>query len=249
MTGFKGLSRTDCIFLFCLLVLVTAYSTHLFSFTVFEGFSTFSNDAGSYVVMARKWSPFFLPNDAGIYTWPAQIYPPGFPWLLTITGASKSLWLSHLLVSCFMLASIFMVGWISYRRLGWLIGALLTIGLCLLPGVVISSMGILSENLYLFLSLVVLYIYSFMKKNENTPWVWYLILLILLTLVIMTRTIGIALIAAIFLSTLIDKNQTGRQKIVVLTITLLSTLFWYFWSVYKHCSIIRGLSCLGNFVL
>jgi hypothetical protein len=48
-------------------------------------------------------------------------------------------------------ASIFMVGWISYRRLGWLIGALLTLGLCLLPGVVISSMGILSENLYLIL--------------------------------------------------------------------------------------------------
>jgi hypothetical protein len=229
MTDVQKLSRQDYLFLLYLFVLISAYAIHFLSFTLFEGFSTFSNDAGSYVVLARKWSPYFPPGDAVLYTWPIQILPPGFPWALAITGASKSLWSSHLFVSLCMLASIFLVGWKVYRRTGRLVGSLLTLGLCLLPGVVTSSMGILSENLYLLLSLVVLLLYSFIKNTEAKVLAWYLLLLLFLTFVILTRTIGIALITAIVLKTLLDKDIHGKQKIGFLLIAFSSVALWQLW--------------------
>lgn len=226
----RGLSRIDLGFLFFLSTLVVAYAVHLLPFTLFEGFATLSNDAGSYVLLARKWSPFYLPSEAEIFTWPTQSFPPGFPWLLAVTGASESLWAGHLLVSICILLSIFLVGWMSYRQLGWFIGGLLTLTLCLLPGVVTSSMGLLSENLFLLLTLIVLILHSYIIKSQHASWVSHLLFLSFLTLVIMTRTIGIALIAAVFLVTLFDKNLAGKIKGRLIAVSILSLLLWFLWT-------------------
>ncbi len=231
MIGVSRFSRTDYIFLLYLLTLLVVYAFHLLSITLFEGFATFSNDAANYVLFARKWSPFFVPSAAELYTWPVQTLPPGFPWVLAITGASESLWLSHLLVSISMLASIFLFGWMAYRLLGWLTGSLLALGMCLLPGAVTSSMGILSENLYLLLSLAVLALYSFIKKSENASWAWYLLLLFFLSLTILTRSVGIALVAAIFVVPVFEQELSRKQKIGFPIVALSSTVLWLLWGV------------------
>lgn len=230
-TWVNRFSRTDYFFLLFLSILVVVYAFHLFPFTLFEGFATFSNDAANYVLFARKWSPFFAPSAAELHTWPVQTLPPGFAWALAITGASESLWLSHLLVSISMLASIFLFGWMAYRQLGWLTGSLLALGACLLPGAVTSSLGILSENLYLFLSLVVLLLYSYIKKSENVSWAWYLLLLIFLSLTILTRSVGIALVAAIFVVPVFAEELSRKQKIGFAVIALSSIVSWLSWSV------------------
>ena len=229
MIRVRRFSRTDYIFLLYLLTLVVVYSIYFLSFTLFDGFTTFANDAASYVLLARKWSPFFAPSIAELQTWPVQTFPPGFSWVLAITGTSESLWSGHLLVSVCMLASISLFGWMAYRQLGWLIGGLLTFGLCLLPGAVISSMGILSENLYLFLSLAVLLLYSYIRKNENASWAWYLLLLFFLSLTILTRAVGIALVAAIFMVPVFDGELPRRQKIVFPMIALSGIVVWQLW--------------------
>ena len=229
MIGVSRFSRTDYIFLLYLLTLVVVYSVYFLSFTLFDGFTTFANDASGYVLLARKWSPFFEPSIAEIQTWPVQRLPPGFSWVLAVTGASESLWSSHLLVSVCMLASILLFGWMAYRHLGWLIGGLLTFGLCLLPGTVTSSMGILSENLYLFMSLVVLLLYSFIKKNENPSWGQYLLLLFFLSMAILTRTVGIALVAAVFVVPVIDRTLSRRKKIIFSMTALSSIVLWQVW--------------------
>ncbi len=229
MIGISRFSRTDFIFLLYLLILVGFYSFYFLSFTLFDGFTTFANDAASYVLLARKWSPFFTPSIAELQTWPGFAIPPGFSWALAFTGTSESLWFSHLLVSVCMLFSIFVVGWMAYRKLGWLIGGLLTFGLCLLPGTITSSMGILSENLYLFLTLAVLLLYPFIKKNENASWIWYLLLLFFLSLTILTRSVGIALVAAIFVVPVFDEKLSRRQKIILPIIALSSIVLWQLW--------------------
>lgn len=231
MTGVKRFNRQDYFFLFYLIVVVSAFSVHLLSFTLFDGFTTFSNDAGNYVLLARKWSPFFLPSDAEVYTWPLQVLPPGLSWTLAITGASESLWLSHLFVSFCMLASLILIGWMAYHSLGWLIGGTLIMALCLLPGVIISSLGILSENLYLFLSLTALLLYSFINNSNNAGWGWYLLLFLVLSFTILTRTIGISLIAAIFLVTLFSTELARKQKHRYLTVVFSSVLVWWLWGV------------------
>ncbi|MEE8496189.1 MAG: hypothetical protein V3S21_06880 [Xanthomonadales bacterium] len=130
-----------------------------------------------------------------------------------------------------MLASIFLFGWMAYRQLGWLTGSLLALGACLLPGAVTSSLGILSENLYLFLSLVVLLLYSYIKKSENASWAWYLLLLIFLSLTILTRSVGIALVAAIFTVPLFAQELSKKQKIGFPVIALSSIVLWLSWNV------------------
>jgi len=231
MKSIGNSTRQDYFFVVFLLLLISAFSIYFLSFTLFDGFATFSNDAASYVLLARKWSPYFVPSDAELYTWPLQTLPPGFSWALAITGASESLWSSHLFVSICMLGSLVIIGWIAYREVGWLIGCMLVLAFCLLPGVTTSSMGILSENLYLLLSLAVLWTYSNVQKNENANILTYLLLLVFLTSAILTRTIGVSLVAALFIAALLDKKLTGNQKLRVYLIAASSLVLWRLWDV------------------
>jgi len=225
------ISRTDLIYLSFLLGLVSVYALHLFSFTLFEGFSTLSNDSFSYILLARKWSPYFTPSVAETLTWPPQTFPPGFAWLLAITGGSASTWVGHLVVSISALISIVFIGWFAYRELGWLYGGLLTVCFCLLPGFVVSSMGILSENQYLFASLAVLLLFSIIKKNKECWSGWYVLLLMCLSLSLFTRTIGVSLIAALIGVSLLDQNLGKDKRIIIALIALMTLGLWQFWSL------------------
>lgn len=233
MNGKGKLNRQDYYFLIFLVLLLSAYSFHFLSFTLFDGFTTFSNDAANYVLLARKWSPFFSPSDAELFTWPVQNFPPGFPWVLAITGASETLWLSHALVSFCMICSLILAGWLTYRRLDWLMGGLLILALVSLPGVVTSSLGILSENLYLLLSLSVLMTYSYIKRKQNTTWGLYLLLSFFLTFTVLTRTIGIAIFGALFLVTLLDSELARKVKNRLYISIASSVILWQSWVIFN----------------
>ena len=99
-----------------------------------------------------------------------------------------------------------------------------------MPGVIISSMGLLSENLYLFLTLAVLLLYSLIQKNENASWAWYLLLLFFLSLTILTRSVGIALVAAFFVVPVFDGKLSRRQRIIFPIIALSSIVLWQVWN-------------------
>lgn len=223
--------KENRVFFFFLLILVAVYSVHLFTFTLFEGFSTFSNDAGAYVLLARKWSPFFDPGIAVLDSWPVTAYPPGFPWVLALSGASKTLYTAHVLVSMCMLASIVLIGCMARRELGALQSGFLVLAICLLPGAIISSMGILSENLYLLSSLSALLLYSKIRVNDHALVGWTLILMVLITLTIMTRTIGVALALAVVIAPFLDKDLQKRQKLAFLYAGVSSLFLWQLWGM------------------
>ncbi|MFC1720089.1 hypothetical protein ACFL00_03000 [Pseudomonadota bacterium] len=183
------------------------------------------------MLLARKWSPYFDPGLAVLNSWPIHVYPPGFPWILAISGASKTLYTAHLFVSICFLASVMVFGYLAREELGALQGGLLTLAMCLLPGVILSSLGILSENLYLFSSLSVLLLYSKIKADVHTSVVWILALVILLTLTILTRSIGIALVLAVATAPIFDKNLQKKQKIIFLGTGVVSIVVWQVWGV------------------
>jgi len=224
-------SRSRLYFSGFLLIWVIVYGVYLFSFTLFEGFSTISSDSFGYILLARKWSLYYPPSLAETLTWPVHTYPPGLAWLLAITGASESTWMGHLAVSLSMLLSLVLIGWLACRELGWAIGGLLTISLSLLPGAVFSSMSILSENPYLALTLAVLLLYSIIREKDSCSPVWFIALGLCLSLAILTRTSGIALIAALMVVSLFDSSLPRNRRMLFLFTALLSVCAWQLWGL------------------
>ncbi|MFT5140073.1 MAG: hypothetical protein ACI9CB_001733 [Rhodothermales bacterium] len=220
--------RTDLMYFLFLLVAMSIYALHLFSFTVFEGFSTFSSDSFSFIRLARNWSPYEEAALFNLQTVPEHSRSPGFALLLALSGGAESTYVGHLLVSISMLVSIAICGWLAYRNSNWLIGGALTISFCLLPGVIISSMGILSENSYLLFSMTVLLLYSHIKTNPNCRLGWFVVLFLCLTLAMLTRTVGIALVTTLIVVALFDREH-GRYRRLFLLVAVMSVSVRQLW--------------------
>jgi hypothetical protein len=230
MTG-DGLNKADRYFIVFLLLALSVFALHFFSFTVFEGFSTLSNDSFSFIRMARNWSIFSEPAAYNLQTLPEHLRAPVFPWLLSITGGAESTYAAHLLVSVAMLTGIALLGWIVYRHAGWLVGGLTAIAICLLPGIIISSLGILTENPYLVLSLAVIMSAMYVRKTPDCHPGWLLLLLVSLSLAILTRTVGVALAASLITVAVFDRKTTRKTSIIFLVVAGLAVVTWQMWNV------------------
>lgn len=234
-----------------LLVLLLAYAAWLAQFTVFEGLATLSNDAPSYMVLANKWSPWFTPTLAESVTWPVHTYPPAFPALLALTGASESTYAAHIAVTAFLVAALAVFGWMVCARLGWRDGLALTLCAMLLPGAVVHSMGILSENLYVLVSLLVLWLYSVLRKQANAPaWMW-LALAAGVCVLVLTRSIGMAMIVAMAGIALFDRQLPGRQRGMLIAVAIAGVAVQQVWGVLdpqsQESSYLNSLApALGN---
>ena len=188
----------------------------LWSLSVFDGLSSFQGDSGSYLLLARHWSPWWLPSPAEAASWPLQSYPPLFPGLLALTGASHSLALAHALVVSLAVAGAWAGIW--YARdllpLPWLglLGALFLLA----PGTLFATMPLMSETLYLLLSALVLLV---CRRGPGSPLV-LLLTGILLGLLLLTRSIGIALLLALLLV------WPLRQALLVCALALLLQGGW-----------------------
>jgi hypothetical protein len=225
----EPIPRADRWYLLFLAGLILAYACYFFTFTLFDGLSTLSSDSASYMILARKWSPWATPDFVSAQTWPVISFPPGFPWALTITGASTTLWTAHLFVSACMLLTLAGAGWFACRKFGWLTGGLLTLSLCLAPGVVISSLGILSENSYLLVSLSTLWLFVSINKSEKLAIFPYAALLVLLALALLTRTVGIALLPALVVPALLGKGWRPQHRIASIFVVAATLILWAAW--------------------
>lgn len=224
-------SAPGFVYAFFLLGLCGVYAIWLFPFTLFDGFASLSSDAPSYVLLARKWSPYFEPGIAESLSWPVLAFPPGFPWLLAVTGASGSTYFGHLLVSSALLASIGLIGWLSCLSIGRVHAGVLTVILASLPGAVVHSMGILSENAYLFFSLAVLVLFARFNRTRQGSALFWTTLFLGLSLALLTRTIGIALVGALSLVAVFDHRLPGRQRTAAILVVLTTLAVWQLWGV------------------
>jgi hypothetical protein len=191
-------------------------------FCLHGGFTSFSSDSGSYLLLARKWSPWFNPSLAELGTWPPQAYPPVWPVLLALTGVSESLWWSHLLTLLLGSAAVWLA-WIWLRsELGPRQAGALCILYLLLPGTLLNSMPISAENSFLLLSMAVLgwhqHIQGLPLQQRNPA--HYLLLWILLVMAVLDRSIGVALIPALLLA------QPSRAKLWVCLGALAAYACW-----------------------
>ena len=186
--------------------------------------------------MALHYSPWITESPAISTAWLYQDFPPFFPWLLALTGAVHSYLSAHILVTCIGLASLYFYYLLSKREMNnryWII--LPVIIFALSPGFLLGLQGILSEPLFLMLTLMFMLFY---KPAEKFTAGYIVIAAIILAAILLTRTIGIALCAAIlvqvFVSGIAQKKIQYRPVIIVISALLIYFFSMMLWGPVKE---------------
>ncbi len=187
-------SRNDLLSYAALFVFAGIYAAFLIPFVAHAGLVSFFSDSAHYLLMARYLSPWHEASPAVVAAWPRQDFPPFFPFILAILGAAYDYTLAHVLTALFLLLSIPLIFIFARSMFAANHQALLIVFIfCLSPSAWLNSMGILSEPLYLFLSLATL---IFFDKSDLSRKANLFIFGLLLALLVLTRTIGVAMLAA-----------------------------------------------------
>ena len=187
-------SRSSLFHYAALFVFVGVYAVFLIPFVAHDRLASFYNDSVNYLLMARYLSPWHEASPAIVAAWPSQDFPPFFPFILAVLGAAYDYTLAHVLTALFLLLAIPLIFIFARSMFAANHQALLIVCIfCLSPSAWLNSMGILSEPLYLFLSLATLIFFDKADLSRKTN---LFIFGLLLALLVLTRTIGVAMLAA-----------------------------------------------------
>jgi hypothetical protein len=165
-------------------------------FTWQEGLASLFDDSVSYLVMAQALSPWHATPAPIAAAFPLEKYPPLFPMLLAVGGGAYDWRIAHAWVALSFAASVFLLG-IHARRItqSGALGFAVALVFAWMPGMWLNLKGILSEFPYMALVFVALTQYRAARdaptRGRNA------LLCALLAAVVLTRTIGVALAAAI----------------------------------------------------
>jgi hypothetical protein len=152
-------------------------------------------DHAAYLLAADYFSPFGdrsreIMNAAKAYSY----FPPLYPLVLGVAGATSAhVELAHAITITFLAAAfIWFFAWARYETRSALQSYLLVLIFVFLPTTFFQSFGILSETLYLWLTLVAI---GFLSRAD-IPISRFYTVAVVIGLAAITRTAGIALIAA-----------------------------------------------------
>lgn len=161
-----------------------------------RGIASLYDDSVSYLVMAQALSPWETTPAAIAAAWPDQRYPPLFPLLLGVAGGAYDWRLAHAWVGLSFGMGVFLLGILGRdaARCG-LVGVAAALLFACMPGSWLNVKGILTEFPYIALSLAALVAYRRAVERPSRPAL--ALLAALLAAAILTRTIGVALVAAV----------------------------------------------------
>ena len=211
-------------------IVASLFTLQLFSFSVFEGFATLANDSFSFIRVAKIWSPYSEASSYVLNTVPEHHRSPFFPWLLALTGGAESMRAGHLLTSIALLLSFSVIGAMLLPSVDGRLAILFATCLLLLPGVLLATMGVLSENVYLFFTLLAILVFWRVDKMAGIHAGSFILLLSLLIIASLTRAIGIALPLALLVSALLDGNRVIQKRAAYLSMAAVSLGAWFLWN-------------------
>lgn len=203
---------------FALLMLAVAPLT--LHFVWHPGLASLGDDSLSYILLAQA-----IAGNAGPFVreWIAYHtnFPPLFPLALAASGASADFLAAHLVVGVFALLALAVLYRYAGMQLGGTRGGLVAAVLFLLtPTAWASMIGILSETLFLFVSLAALHFHGTRLAGERSKAADALIFGVLLGLALLTRTAGVALVAAYALHAAIRAAASATQPRLHLALPL-----------------------------
>ena len=166
-------------------------------FTWQPGLASLYDDSVFYLMMAQAFSPFGRAAASVLASAPFDTYPPFLPLLLALGGGAFDWRVAHAIVAACFGASVFLLGLHARALTGCArMGLAAALVYAFMPGVWLNVKGILSEFPYMALSFGALVVHA--RARGATPSTGRACVLgALLAALLLTRTIGVALIAAI----------------------------------------------------
>lgn len=150
-------------------------------------------DNAYYLLTAQYYSLWSSPSDVTAYFATNNLYPPLYPFLLSLVGGGESVLVAHVVTTGFLLAG-FIVLYCWMRSLGFarMVASAGVLLFACLPGVYLQALAILSENLYLLLSLVAITAVTVYESSER--WAWLIIAAISVSAAMLARSAGVTLL-------------------------------------------------------
>lgn len=170
-------------------------------------------DHAVYLLAADHLSPFGVRSREVTQAALAYTYfPPLYPLVLGVTGATSAhIELAHAVTVTFLVAAfIWFFVWTRYEAGSVFQSFLLTSIFAFLPTTFFQSFGILSETLYLWLTLIAVWLLS---RKDIPPSRLYMAAIII-GLAAITRTVGIALIAAFAVYLFLSKEKQWLRLVL-----------------------------------
>jgi hypothetical protein len=202
------------------------------TFTWQPGLASLYDDSVSYLIMAQVFSPFDPASVSVASAFPNERYPPFFPLVLALSGGSRDWHIAHVVVAASFAASVYLLGWYARRITGsGAIGVAAALVFALMPGSWLNVKGILSEFPYMVLVFATLVAYDRLRVSAATAASGAL-LGALLAAVLLTRTIGVALVAAVAIAeTLQIVAHRDRHRLKasawMIGIPVAAAVLWY----------------------
>lgn len=196
-----------------------------FAWSASDYLPDFGGDAAVYWLTANHWSPYGTPSPMAAEIAATSKYPLLYPALLAMFGGGTSLRAAHYVTAGFLIAGLLCLR-TYYRRLGFPPYAAAAVAwlVALLPGLRWELLDLHSESLYLGLSAATLAL-----TVENTERLqsmrWRIALGILVGAAMLTRTVGIVLLIALVLHSLMRRNPRLLEAIIV------ASLVWWLGSI------------------
>ena len=221
--------KNNLSFLITSMLFIAFYSYVIINFVSHDGLSSLASDSANYMVMALYLSPWVEAPPEINALWTQQDYPPLFPLILAITGAVHNLVFSHIITTLFLIISLPLI-YLFYRQClipKWP-ALILVLLFAISPSTIMNTLGILSENLYIFISFILLVLSPKLEDNSLPSSITYGVMLALLVL---SRTIGISLFSAFVVIGYLNwkkniyKNDTYFLPIIIFFIINLTARF------------------------
>jgi hypothetical protein len=175
------------------------------------GLASIYDDSVSYLIMAQAFSPWTHASDAVAAAWPGEKYPPLFPMLLALGGGASDWRIAHAWVAASFAASVFLLGIHARNATGSArLGFAAALAYAWLPGAWLNMKGILSEFPFMALTFGAL-AWQHRLRREPASRRDYAVLGAILAAALLTRTIGIALVAAVAMAEIVSSSRLGAR--------------------------------------
>jgi hypothetical protein len=192
------------------------------------GLASIYDDSVSYLIMAQAFSPWSHASDAVSAAWPSQKYPPLFPLLLALGGGASDWRVAHAWVAASFAASVFLLGIHARNVTGSArLGFAAALAYAWLPGAWLNMKGILSEFPFMALAFAAL---VWQSRSRGSTSRRDIVLGAILAAALLTRTIGIALVAAVAIAEIVSAKRTGaalRRLLWIVAPCLALAGLWY----------------------
>lgn len=197
--------RTPPLVVLLFLIALSTYSFFLLQFVWHDNLASFVGDSANYMLMGLYMSPWQNPSEPIRALWSYQDFPPFFPFILALTSAAHSMIAAHILTASFLIFSLPLLYYFSRQCFAstWQASGIVII-FSLSPSAWLNTKGILSENLYILISFITLIA---LQKADLKNIFTCLLLGLLFSILFLTRTIGVAMLAAFIIVSIYQSNK------------------------------------------